>query len=343
MRKTLLAIAALAAAIICWGLYGALVLHGQVDMPTDAGQPGWLRPLLCIGAMYFLFGVVVPVVWLNLRRETGDWTVLGVLWSLASGVAAVIGTLGVVLALKFVRHPVYVMPIVFGGTAVVSALVTLLLSRRRREVGAMLLAGVIVVILGAVVVFAFAPSTGVSVAPVGLLDWLWWLVAVAVGIVGWGAFGPMLRQGHVAMLGSWFRPLLCVGLASLAVAVLLPALLLTGAAGQGPYTFSGVLWSMLGGAVGAAGVVAVVLAYHWGMRPAYALPIVFGGAPIVSTAVALTGVDWRSGSGSVFLAGLILLVAGSAMVLVLAKRGEGDAMAPPSRDWRAPENEAPSP
>jgi hypothetical protein len=128
------------------------------------------------------------------------------------------------------------------------------------------------------------------------------------------------------MRGSWFRPLLCVGLAALLVAVFLPALWLSAASGQGPYTLSGTLWSMLGGAAGALGVVGAVVAYYCGLRPVYVLPVVFGGAPIFNTVFAMSGLNWRSESGPLFLAGLILVIAGSALALVLAKRGEGQTV-----------------
>lgn len=335
MRKTLFAIIAVAVAIVGWGLYGKLVLWGQADM-SAAGEPfDWLRPLVCVGLAYALVGVAVPIAWFYLRGDGGEWSVTGVLWSLAAGVAGSLGTMGVLMAFAHRGAPIYVMPMVFGGAAVLNALVTTYLAGHAKEIGAMFLAGVIIVVLGAAIVFFFPPETVAPTSPGGAYDWLWWPLAVALAIVGWGAFGPTFHNGRVAMGGSQFRPLLCVGLASLVVAVLLPGLWLGAASPAGQFTLSGWLWSMLGGAAGAIGVVGVVAAYFYGLRPIYVLPAVYGGAPIVNTLSLMTWSNLRADVGSLFLAGLILLVAGSAMVLVLAKRGEALQPAtppPPSAD-----------
>ncbi len=330
MRKTLWAIVGVAVAVVCWGLYGKLAMWGQAAMPTDAGQLGWLRPLMCIGLSYFVVGLAAPIVWFYLRGEGGHWSVMGVLWALAGGAAAALGTLGVLLAFRFSGRPVYVMPLVFGGTAVVHALLSMFFAGRRKEIGATLLAGLIMVVLGAVVVFIFAPApTAAPEATLGFWSWLWWVLAVALAVVGWGAFGPMVRQSQVSMGGSWFRPLLVAAIAALVMGVFLPSLWLSAASGHGTYTLSGTLWSLLAGAAGAAGVVGAVVAYQFGVRPVYVLPVVLGGAPILNTLFSFRGLNWGNQSGPLFLAGLILLVAGSALALVLAKRGE-DYTPPPA-------------
>ena len=46
-------------AAVAWGLYGPILHQGQVQL----GNP--LRALLCVGAAYFLIGVLVPVVGLS--------------------------------------------------------------------------------------------------------------------------------------------------------------------------------------------------------------------------------------------------------------------------------------
>ena len=43
-------------AALAWGLYGPVLHQGQVQL----GSP--LRALLCVGAAYFLIGVLVPVL-----------------------------------------------------------------------------------------------------------------------------------------------------------------------------------------------------------------------------------------------------------------------------------------
>ena len=48
------------------------------------------------------------------------------------------------------------------------------------------------------------------------------LLAIALAIVSWGAYGPVLHKGQAAMHHSRLRPLMCVGLAYFVIAVIVP-------------------------------------------------------------------------------------------------------------------------
>jgi hypothetical protein len=52
------------------------------------------------------------------------------------------------------------------------------------------------------------------------------------------------------------------------------------------------------------------------------MPLVFGGAPVVNTLFSVTRHSQWGQINAFFWAGLILVIAGAAMVLVLAPRGE---------------------
>src|SRR5215203_512557 len=159
MRNTALLCASIALTILCWGLYGNVLLKGQIKMaesfaaqkgaaeasvpissPAANGattiavtphvHPAFLRPFVCVGLAYFLIGVIVPAVWLHLYGEKGDWTVSGLVWSLAGGALGALGAFGIVLAFKFGGRPIYVMPLVFGGAPVVNAFLTIYLAGR---------------------------------------------------------------------------------------------------------------------------------------------------------------------------------------------------------------------
>ena len=351
MRNKLLLAASIALTILCWGMYGPVLRMGQDGMSTVAGEVARLRPFVCVGLAYFLIGVIVPSVWLYLKGEKGDWTLTGIVWSLAGGALGAIGALGIVLAFTFGGAPLYVMPLVFGGAPVINAFLTIYMTRRMKEIGPLFMAGLMMVILGAVTVLvtaqhapasapdvsASAPATARAatatpspapalargvVASVESSIWKWisQLLAIALTIVSWGAYGPVLHKGQAAMHHSRLRPLLCVGLAYFAIAVVVPYFFL-GEMGENSryfgwqHFFNGTIWSLLGGTCGAVGALGIILAFNYGGRPVYVMPLVFGGAPVITTL-------WSGHVGAWFLAGLILVIAGSAMVLVLAPRGD---------------------
>src|SRR6476620_11047416 len=175
MRNTLLLFGAIALTVLCWGLYGSVLRQGQVKMASDAAakaaaasqapsmppaavHPASLRPFVCVGLAYFLIGVIVPALWLHYYGEKGEWTITGLIWSLAGGALGALGALGIILAFKFGGQPIYVMPLVFGGAPVINAFLTIFLAGRMKEIGPIFLAGLVIVILGAVVVMIFAPS-----------------------------------------------------------------------------------------------------------------------------------------------------------------------------------------
>ena len=96
--------------------------------------------------------------------------------------------------------------------------------------------------------------------------------------VCWGVYGPTLHKGQMAMAGSRLRPFLLVGISYFLVAVILPYLILAAAPDHGSWSFSGTLWSLAGGAAGAIGALGVIMAFNFGGKPIYVMPLIFGGA-----------------------------------------------------------------
>ena len=330
MRNTLLLVASLAVTILCWGMYGPVLQWGQLGMRAAADDPiaRW-RPFVCVGLAYFLIGVIVPAVWLYLGGEKGEWTIRGIVWSLAGGALGAIGALGIILAFTFGGRPIYVMPLVFGGAPVVNAFLTIYRAGKVRQIGPWFLAGLIMVILGAVTVLITAPHPTVAAAASGpaaggFLDWVWRLVAIVLAIVSWGAYGPVLHNGQSAMHHSRLRPLLCVGLAYFAIAVVVPNMILAEVPEASLYRhfFSGSLPSLAAGTFGAVGALGIILAFNFGGRPVFVMPLVFGGAPVINTFFVMLTQGLLGEVGAVFLAGLMLVIAGAAIVLVLGPRGE---------------------
>jgi hypothetical protein len=88
------------------------------------------------------------------------------------------------------------------------------------------------------------------------------------------------------------------------------------------YLRFGTFWALAGGTFGALGALGIIMAFNFGGRPVFVMPLVFGGAPVINTLLASISMGKVGELGAWFLAGLILVIAGSAMVLVLAPRGD---------------------
>jgi hypothetical protein len=353
MRSMLLVVASFLLTILCWGIYGPVLHNGQHDMSTIGGFAR-MRPFVCVGLAYFLIGVLVPMALLAMKGEKGTWTVSGIVMSLVAGALGAGGALGIILAFNFGGEPVFVMPLVFGGAPVVNSFLTIYLAGKIREIGPFFLAGLVMVIMGAVVVMtcapqkkkAPAPAAATAVAPAVSPDavnppapakptlaarstnYALLLGSIATAVFCWGAYGPTLHKGQAAMMQSRLRPFICVGLAYFIIAVIVPNIILAVSPEPSTYNFSGTMWSLLAGAAGAFGALGIIMAFNFGGKPVFVMPLIFGGAPVVSTLIT-TKVNGLWGDiGAFFLAGLMLVIAGAAMVLVFAPKSHPPAPAP---------------
>lgn len=371
MRGMLFVVLSFAVTILAWGMYGPVLHWGQEGM-ADPNQTAMkyarLRPFICVGMAYFLIGVIVPAVLLRIKGEKGEWTMTGIVQSLLGGALGAIGALGIIMAFNFGGKPWYVMPLVFGGAPVVNSFLSIYMAKKWSEVGPMFLAGLVMVLIGAVTVLVTAPKAKpVAKAPAaeqveaeslseevvqevkevgsGWMRFALQLASIATTIACWGAYGPVLHKGQAAMQHSRLRPLLCVGLSYFAIAVVVPTLLLVGPmpeassfAGNGA-AVGGSVWSLLAGAAGAIGALGIIMAFNFGGKPVFVMPLVFGGAPAVNTlfTASMSGAFANAAPLplAMFLAGLMLTIAGAAMVLVFAPKGGPPKKSAPS-DQAAP-------
>jgi hypothetical protein len=154
-------------------------------------------------------------------------------------------------------------------------------------------------------------------------------VAIILSALCWGSYGPILHRGQTKMAGSRLRPFLCVGLAHFAIAVVAPLLLLNVFNEPGTWnTISGVSWSLAGGAAGAVGALGIILAFNFGGKPIYVIPLVFGGAPVVNTFIAILAESNLHAIGVPFFSSLLLVIGGAVAVLIFAPRGAAPHAAP---------------
>jgi hypothetical protein len=127
---------------------------------------------------------------------------------------------------------------------------------------------------------------------------------------------------------------MCVGLAYFLIAVMLPLSAMAATPEPGTWTnITGTLWSLAGGAAGAIGALGIILAFNYGGKPVYVMPLVFGGAPVVNTLTTMLTKGNFSNVNPVFYAGLIIVAVGAVTVLIFAPKGghkPAPAPAPPS-------------
>jgi hypothetical protein len=148
----------------------------------------------------------------------------------------------------------------------------------------------------------------------------------------WGTYGPVLQKGHMLMGSGRLRPFICVGIAYLLIAVIGPIIVmyLTGQemetkSGYGlhhGWNFSGTMWSLAGGAVGALWAFFLIMALNYGGPggPIFIMPLVFGCAPVISTFTSMWMNKRLNEISPFFAAGLILVAAGAVTILLTAPK-----------------------
>ena len=150
---------------------------------------------------------------------------------------------------------------------------------------------------------------------------LTFLIFVILTFCCWGLYGPVLHVGQEVMGGgggqkSLLRPFICVGVAYFLIAVLFPIIVLGAKGESGHWSGGGFFWSFFAGAVGAIGALGIILAFKFGGKPAYVMPLVFGLAPIVNTFVTMAMAKTFKQASPLFYIGILIVAIGAAGVLV---------------------------
>lgn len=136
----------------------------------------------------------------------------------------------------------------------------------------------------------------------------------------WGVYGPVLHLGQEALGAgpkelSSLRPFICVGIAYFLIAVVYPLFVLRTKGESGSWSTGGVIWSFIAGLVGAVGALGIILAFKFGGKPVYVMPLVFGLAPIVNTFVTMMMAGTFKQAKPIFFVGIVLAALGAAGVL----------------------------
>lgn len=168
-----------------------------------------------------------------------------------------------------------------------------------------------------------------------------WIIFSLLTVLSWGVYGVLLHTGRAFMPGGGAIPgpetanaglkaFLLVGVAYFVVAVVGPMIVLWQRKTDWSFTGSGISWSFIAGTAGAVGAFTLVLALGAAATPVIrggggfgalaasaVMPIVFAGAPVVNTIVAMLAHPPEGGLKSLpwqFIVGILFAASGAFLV-----------------------------
>jgi hypothetical protein len=141
-----------------------------------------------------------------------------------------------------------------------------------------------------------------------------WIVFALGAALCWGMYGPALHKGQI-QLGNPMRALLCVGMAYFLVGVIVPAISLGTQGELRGFNMAGSIGATAAGVLGAVGAVCIIFAFKAGGLPAYVMPLVFGGAPLINVLVSMWLHPPKVTPSPLLWIGYLLASIGAALVL----------------------------
>ncbi|HSI61726.1 MAG TPA: hypothetical protein VLE43_01370 [Candidatus Saccharimonadia bacterium] len=179
-----------------------------------------------------------------------------------------------------------------------------------------------------------------------------WLIYALLTVLSWGVYGILLHKGRslmdpagLEMGNASLKAFLFVGVAYFVVAIVGPVVILMQRGTNWSFTGAGISWSFLAGVAGAVGAFTLILslgaaaAIFKGAAPAQVMPIVFAGAPVVNTIVAMVMHPPEGGWKAIpmpFLAGIVLAAVGTFLVAYYSPSNRGPASKPAGATASAP-------
>jgi hypothetical protein len=135
---------------LSWGTYVPIIFYGGSELTlTEPGKPpsspsGRFMAILCVGAAYFVIGVLLPLLMfstglLGVRWDDVNFGSTGLTFASVAGVAGAVGAICVVFATsaavsagKLLTPPnanafkIYIAPLIFGLAPVINVLVSII-------------------------------------------------------------------------------------------------------------------------------------------------------------------------------------------------------------------------
>jgi hypothetical protein len=124
---------------LAWGTYVPIIFYGGSELGGKTNAR--LMAVLCVGAAYFLIGVILPLIALTTGWQ-GGWpqvNTTGIVFSGLAGVAGAVGAICVIFATKAAvdagnmlepkapsAFKVYIAPLIFGLAPVINVIVSIL-------------------------------------------------------------------------------------------------------------------------------------------------------------------------------------------------------------------------
>ena len=141
-----------------------------------------------------------------------------------------------------------------------------------------------------------------------------WVLCALGAALSWGFYGAMLHRGQIK-LGNPMRAMLCVGVAYFLIGVLAPVFMLASQGALSGFNKDGTTWAFVSGTLGAVGALFIIFAFKSGGLPAYVMPLVFGGAPLVNVLVSMWIHPPKTAPNPLLYLGFVLASLGAGMVL----------------------------
>ena len=169
-----------------------------------------------------------------------------------------------------------------------------------------------------------------------------WLIYALLTVVSWGVYGVILHKGRGYMPMGSETPhaglkaflFVCIAYAIIGVA---SAIVLKARGSNWSLTPMGIQWSLIAGSAGAVGAFTLVLALgaaspiYKGAAAAAVMPIVFAGAPVINTLLAMLLHPPQGGVRALpvpFLLGCVMAAVGAFLVAKYAPSNTGGPAKP---------------